>query len=162
MADKFVVDTNVAISANGKDGKGKPAQASLSCQLICIEWLANCKNIDIVLDDTDLIMDEYQKHLSYKGEPNVGDMFFKYLYDYQYTSDRIHRVTITPLNEEKTEFAELPEKCDDPSDRKLLAAAVVAKAILVNATDGDWLKEKPLLEKLQIEVKQLCPEHSCK
>lgn len=107
-------------------------------------------------------MDEYQKHLSYKGKRNVGDMFFKYLYDYQYTSDKIHRVAITPLDEEQTEFAELSEKCDDPSDRKLLAVAVVAKTILVNATDGDWLKEKVLLEKLQIEVKQLCPEHSCK
>jgi hypothetical protein len=165
MADKFVVDTNVAINANGKDGKGNPAQGSPECQLICIKWLMNCENTDIVLDDADLIMAEYAKHLNYKGQPNIGDMFFKYLHNYQHTSDKIHRVTITPLNEEKTEFAELKKlnaNLKDLSDRKFLATAVKSQAIIVNATDSDWTEQKVLLDSLNIEVQQLCPEHRCK
>lgn len=160
MAAKFVVDTNVAISANGKDGKGEPAQASLECQLICSEWLANCRNIHIALDDADLIMDEYKKHLSYAGQPGVGDMFFRYLHDYQHASDKIYRVKITPIEDENRGFEELPENQVDPSDRKFLATAVVAKAVIVNATDSDWKEENSLLEALAIEVRQLCPEHS--
>jgi predicted nucleic acid-binding protein len=50
----------------------------------------------------------------------------------------------------------------DSSDRKFLATAVKAKATIVNATDSDWAEQKTLLETLQIEIKQLCPEHSYK
>ncbi len=168
MADKFVVDTNIGINANGKNGKngkGEPAQGTLKCQLICAKWLANCKNVDIVIDDANLIMSEYKKHFDYKGQPNMGDMFFKYLNDCQHTSDKIHRVTITPLNEDGTEFAELHNlnaNLKDLSDRKFLATAVVAQATIVNATDSDWQEQQDLLNSLSINLKQLCPEHSCK
>lgn len=159
MAARFVVDTNIAINANGKNGKGEPAQASLECQLICSEWLTNCKNIHIALDDADLIMGEYKKHLSYAGQPGIGDMFFRYLHDNQHDSTKkIHLVNITPSIDTLRGFEELPINKLDPSDRKFLATAVVAKAIIVNATDSDWSEQRLLLETLQIEVKQLCPD----
>ena len=157
MADKFVIDTNVGISANGRN-----THAPLRCQLACSDFLAMCRTLHIALDNQNLIMTEYEKYFYYKGEPGVGDMFFKYLHDNQHASDKIQRVKITPINSDNRGFEELPENQVDPSDRKFLATAIVAKAAIVNATDSDWKEQSILLQELYIEVKQLCPEHSCK
>ena len=157
MTAKFVIDTNVAIVATGRD-----THASESCQDTCKELLGQCKELDIVIDELGLILDEYAHKLNPSGKPTIGDAFFKYLKNYQYSSDRIHRVKITLINDENRGFEELPENQLDKSDRKILATALVAKAILVNATDSDWTEQKTLLETLQIEVKQLCPEHCSK
>jgi predicted nucleic acid-binding protein len=157
MVDKFVIDTNVAISANGRK-----THASISCQLACIEFLENCRKLHIAIDKTGLIMEEYANHLEYAGQPGVGDMFFKYLHDNQYAAKQIHQIIITPSNDQTLGFEELPTNQFDPSDRKFLATAVVSKATIVNATDSDWMQQNKLLENLGIELKQLCPNHSCK
>jgi hypothetical protein len=157
MANKFVIDTNVAISANGVN-----THASIACQLACIELLVNCKKLCIAIDKMGLIMDEYSKHLSHAGQPGVGDMYFKYLHDNQHAENKIHAVNITPLDDASRGFGELPTNTLDLSDRKFLATAVVAQAIIVNATDSDWAEQSELLEILNVELKQLCPEHSCK
>lgn len=156
MTYKFVIDTNVAISANGNN-----THASYNCQLECINFLENCteKHI-IVIDEPGNIMDEYSKHLSYAGQPGVGDMFFKYLYDNQYSTDKILMVDINISIETNRGFEELPINLLDSSDRKFLATAVVAKANIVNATDSDWSEQTQLLKDLNIKVKQICPEHS--
>lgn len=158
MADKFVIDTNVAISANGIN-----THASLACQLACIELLANCENLPIAIDEAALIMDEYARHLSHAGQPGVGDLFFKYLHDHQHVPDNnIHRVKITPSDDAARGFKELPINTLDLSDRKFLATAVVAKATIVNATDSDWEAQREVLGSLTITLRQVCPEHSCK
>lgn len=158
MADKFVIETNVAISANGKN-----THASIACQMACIELLTNCKKLHIAIDKSGLIMDEYAKHLSYAGQPGVGDVFFKYLHDNQYDpKKKIHSVAITLSDDTYRGFDELPLNSLDPSDRKFLATAVVAQARIINATDSDWAEQGELLESLHIELKQLCPEHSCR
>ncbi|POZ52228.1 hypothetical protein [Methylovulum psychrotolerans] len=157
MPEKLVIDTNVAISANGVN-----THASWACRLACIELLQDCKNRQIAIDKPGLIMDEYQRHLSYAGQPGVGDMFFKYLHDNQYSTHNILMVNITPSDDDRKGFTELPDNHLDMSDRKFLATAVVAKATLVNATDSDWTEQSGLLDDLGITIKQLCPEHSCK
>ncbi len=157
MVNKFVIDTNVAISANGKG-----THASQSCQLKCIEFLSTCKQIHISIDQSGLMMEEYAKHLSYAGQPGVGDIFFKYLHDHQHCGQKVHRVAIKKSNDMNKGFDELPVNSLDPSDRKFLATSVVAKATIVNATDSDWKENSELLEALQVELKQLCPEHSYK
>ncbi len=149
----FVIDTNVGICANGRG-----THASLRCQLACIDFLETCRTLPIALDNQNLIMSEYEKHFYHKGEPGIGDAFFKYLYNNQYAGDKIQLVKITPIDDEKRGFAELPENKIDPSDRKFLATAVVAKADIVNATDSDWSEQKQFLEELSIKIKQLCLE----
>jgi predicted nucleic acid-binding protein len=156
MTAKLVIDTNVAIVANRRN-----THASEICQNACIELLACCEELDIVIDDMGLLIDEYANKLNPSGRPGVGDAFFKYLRNYQYSSDKIHRVKITSIKDEARGFEELPENQVDKSDRKFLATAVVAKATIVNATDSDWTEQKSLLESLQVEVKQLCPQNSC-
>ncbi|MEM8641005.1 MAG: hypothetical protein AAGG51_19660 [Cyanobacteria bacterium P01_G01_bin.54] len=165
MVNKFVFDTNVLIVANGHD-TDDDTHASLECRLMCLEFLMNCRELNIALDDLGLILLEYKPYMSFSGQPGVGDMFFKYLHDYQYASPKIHRVTITPLDtppdDQERGFAELPPNQLDLSDRKLLATAVQAQATVVNATESDWLEQQTLLEQLAIALKQLCPEYATK
>ena len=149
-----VIDTNVLIVANEKS-----AQASIDCQLACIELIAKRTDLTFILDKEGLIMNEYEKHCSYQGAPGVGDMFFKYLYDNQYVpTSSVNLVTITPINDETRSFDELPANNLDPSDRKLLATALVANAEVVNATDSDWAEQQNLMLQLNITVRQLCPD----
>lgn len=149
-----VIDTNVLIVANDNS-----PQASINCQLSCVELLEKPKILSVVLDNKNLIMDEYEKHCNYKGAPGVGDMFFKYLHDNQYDpTSNIALVNITPINDEARSFLELPPNEFDPSDRKFLATAVSANAEVINATDSDWLEQQPLMKKLNVTVCQLCPD----
>jgi predicted nucleic acid-binding protein len=163
MQNKLVIDTNVAIMANGIDGKGEKV-TNLACHENCESFLKDYANLEIVVDEMGFILQEYSRHLKHAGQPGMGDAFFKYVFYNQHTNKKIHRVTITPmLPIADMNFAELPpNNTVDPSDRKFLAAAVSAQADIVYAVDRGWARQKSLLEKLQIETIQLCPEHSCK
>lgn len=155
-----VVETNVAISANGRD-----THASMACQYACITFLeelvAPKKRTQIVLDELGLIFTEYSNHLHYKGQPGVGDVFFKYLHDHMYLRKKIKRVPITPIADEARGFNELPPNPVDKSDRKFLAAAIVSKAGVVNALDTDWHEKVGFVNSIGVNVRQLCPEHGC-
>ena len=156
MSHIVVVDTNVAIAANGRD-----THADLECQFACVEKLEDIVRDDVVaIDDHDLIIDEYKRHLNFSGQPDMGDMFFKHIVNHQYSDDRVKQVPITPVSDEKRGYSELPENSFDPSDRKFLAVAVVAKALIANATDSDWSENKALTDGLGIRVEQLCPQHA--
>ena len=87
----------------------------------------------------------------------MGDRFFMYVFNNQYREDRVRRVAVTPLDADGEEFEELPENTFDRSDRKFLAVAVVANAVVLNATDGDWSEHQTLMDELGVEVEELCP-----
>lgn len=151
----FVVDTNVPIVANGRK-----TDADQQCRLACIMKLRGLVKQEVIaVDDRDLILQEYRGHLRASGQPGVGDVFFKHLLDSQYLEDRVRRVSVTPCNDDQKGFEELPENTFDRSDRKFLAVAVKAGAVVVNATDGDWCEHRTLMERLGVEVDQLCPEY---
>lgn len=157
---RVVVDTNVAIVANGRE-----THASLSCQVACIEFLEELlqpnKRSHIILDELGLIMDEYSEHLNYRGQPGVGDIFFKYLHDHMWLGKKVLCVPITPITDEHRSFNELPENSVDISDRKFLATAVAADAEIANAVDTDWHQQSEFIEGLEVNVLQLCPSHGC-
>lgn len=155
----FVVDTNVPIVANG----GSATNADMSCQLTCVNRLEHLvKHETIAVDETGLIVHEYAKHLSWAGAPGVGDMFFKHLVDRLHAQNRVRPVTIIESQDDRRGFEELPENSFDASDRKFLAVAVVADAVVLNATDSDWEEHAPLMEELGVQVDQLCPQHASK
>lgn len=157
---KAVVDTNVAIAANGRN-----THASLECQYECIELLqkltADGGRHQIYLDEGERILDEYRAYLYHRGEPGVGDSFYRFLHDHMYSENRVRRVAIAPIEDETRGFAELPPNGLDVSDRKFLAVALTAKATVVNAMDTDWHKQAEFIADLGVKVKQLCPEHGC-
>ena len=152
----FVVDTNVAIAANGRD-----THADMQCQLACIEKLEDVVARGIVaLDDDGLILNEYGNHLRYSGMPGMGDVFFKHVFNFQYQEERVQRIPVTPVDDERRGYDELPVNNFDRSDRKFLAVAVAANAVVLNATDSDWSEHEGLMD--QLEVEQLCPQHAFK
>lgn len=148
-----VVDSNVAVVANGRD-----THANEDCQLTCISELEHVvRQRRVAIDTGDFIFAEYRNHLHFSGRPGTGDMFFKFLFDNRYNPKRVFRVTINPSGEDRG-FAELPPNRLDPSDRKFLAVAAVAQAPILNATDSDWKENSDLLDRLDVDVVQLCPE----
>ena len=151
----YVVDTNVAIVANGRN-----TDADLECQLACVEKLQDvCSRQVVVLDDRDLIFDEYKGRLSFAGGPGVGDVFFKHVHNHLYSETRVRRVRITLCDDDRRGFEELPENGLDRSDRKFLATALVASASILNAKDSDWGEQEALTERLGVQVHQLCPQY---
>lgn len=157
---KFVIDTNVAIAANGRD-----THACNKCQLDCVEFIEELTSKNnrrkIYLDDLDLLISEYKPHFNFHGQPGVGDAFYKFLHDNKYSGSRVKLVSITPNHSEEKGFDELPINLIDPSDRKILAIAVVADAKIANALDNDWHEKRDFVASLGIDVLQLCPEHGC-
>lgn len=154
------VDTNVSIVANGRD-----THAGLACQLCCVEFLESVispnSRSKIWIDATGLIFDEYKRHLNYKGQPGVGDIFFKYLHDHMYMDKKVKIASITPIADEARGFNELPVNSVDKSDRMFLAVALTAGAAIVNALDTDWHEQQEFIANLGVTVRQLCPEHGC-
>ena len=151
-----VTDTNVLIAANGRN-----THADLACQIACITAIMEIHTGGIaVLDYGGLILEEYAQHCAYSGQPGVGDGFFKYLFDNQHAGARVRLVSITGLDDPQRGFAELPANTLDPSDRKFLAAAVAAQAVILNATDSDWHEHRMLVAQLPVAVRQLCPQHA--
>lgn len=157
---KIAIDTNVPIAANGRD-----THANFKCQLRCVELLERIATGQsaavVVLDEGGQILDEYTPHLFYHGQPGVGDLFFKFLHDQMYGGEKVQLVKVTPIQDERRGFEELPPNELDPSDRKLLAVALISGADVVNALDTDWHEQAELLGNLGVAVRQLCPEHSC-
>jgi len=163
----FVIDTNVLVVANGDNDK-----VDESCQISCIMKIKSLlKGEIIVLDDKRIIMREYTKRLrnfrkfhNSGGKGRLGDQFLFYLFNNLYDSSRVHRVAITCYSDDRREFQELPENKLKSGDRAILAVAVASKppAVIVNATDSDWIEQKQLVDSLGVKVEQLCPQHARK
>jgi len=154
----FVVDTNVAIVANGRN-----THADLVCRRQCVEMLEDlCKSHAVVLDDRYRILGEYRGHLNFSGAPGMGDVFFKHVLNHMHDGKSVRIVPITPCTDECRGFTELPKNRLDPSDRKFLAVAVVAQAEILNATDSDWSEREALTSDLGVSVRQLCPRFATK
>ena len=150
----FVVDTNVARAANGRN-----THVGIRCQLRCTEKLRIVIERNVVaLDDIGFILEEYRKQLNFSGAPGMGEVFFRHIFNNQYRSKRVQRVAVAPSSNDRKGFEELPENSFDRSDRKFLAVAVVAKAVVLNATDSDWSEHHALMDELEVEVQELCPD----
>lgn len=155
-----VVETNVCIAANGRN-----THASMACQLACIDYLqqlASTKSRDnVLLDKAGLIMGEYDSYLNYRGQPGTGDMFFKFLHDHMYSSNRIERISVLAIDDDARGFEELPANPIDKSDRKFLAVAIKGDGRIVNAMDSDWHEQASFVAQQGVAVTQICPEHGC-
>lgn len=151
----FVVDTNVAIVANGRG-----IHADEECQSTCVKKLKFLKREVVAIDDKYLILGEYRKHLNSSREPGLGDKFFIDVFNNLHKCERVRMVTVTPSEDDGRGFEELTENTFDRSDRKFLAVAVKAKAVILNATDSDWDEHKALMNALGVKVEQLCSRHA--
>ena len=154
-----VVDTNVGVVAHGR-GFDADTQCKSKCEKILEDIV---KNHVVVVDDKFLILGEYYNVIQrLRGAPGIFHIFFKEVNKYLFNEDRVRQASITPIPDESRGFKELPENELDPSDRKFLAAARVAQAEILNATDSDWDQQKALTSRLGVRVRQLCPQHARK
>ena len=157
MKPGVAVDTNVPVEANDLSGDNP------DCALACVEKLREIRSrYRVLLDSGNLILDEYRKNLSPRGQPGLGDAFFKWLWDNQENKQVCRKVLITP--HQTRGFVEFP---DDPalarfdrSDRKFVAAVIASgeKAAIVNAVDTDWWDYGDALKRHGVTVLFLCPE----
>jgi hypothetical protein len=155
---EVVVDTNVPLVANGK-----AEQADLACEVACIRKLRKIQSEHrTLLDDKQLIIEEYRKRLSYSGQPGVGDMFFKWLHDNQANPQHCRIVPVTCHAD--LGFAEFPDDprlvAFDKDDRKFVAVALASGTgpQVLNAVDKDWWDHRQALAENGVDVVFLCPD----
>ena len=154
-----VVDTNVAVTANGD-----AEHASVTCQQQCVNCLVQVTagQCRLVLDQCFEIFNEYRCELSLSGQPGVGDIFMKWVHDNQFNEDRCERVPLTASRSRG--FKEFPDDPDlrgfDPDDRKFVAVALASKyrPRILNAVDSDWWDFKAVLRRNGIRVTFLCDD----
>lgn len=158
MKPAVVMDTNVAIVANGKAD-----QVSPDCVLTCLKRLRKIQDAErLLLDETGCILDEYRGHLNPSGQPRAGDAFFKWLWNNQGNPEVCQFVRITP--DPARVFEEFPESDAlnnfDRNDRKFVAVAVASGKgpPILNASDRDWWDDRLSLECCGVRVEFLCPE----
>jgi hypothetical protein len=147
-----VVDTNVAIVANGRD-----TNATVKCQLACLTQLRKIlEGGQIVIDDAGDILEEYRRYLSPSGQPGVGDRFFREIL-INFTS-KVQRVHLEKKSDGSySDFLiDARLKAFDASDRKFAAVARKVAVPVLNATDSDWLDHREALADNGIVVEFAC------
>ncbi|MFA7543281.1 MAG: hypothetical protein WCY84_02800 [Candidatus Cloacimonadaceae bacterium] len=166
LPDKFIIDTNIPLTANKIFNNPKNEKDWMQCAYNCIELLETVvkSKQGLVLDAGDEIFREYGHKLSYKGQPGVGDKFFKWLHDNRYSFPTEDRVEITPQGDTYKEFPDHPGLKDfDISDRKFIAVAyshsAKPKPTIFEATDSKWIGWRKALSEVGIEVNLLCEEY---
>lgn len=160
MSD-FVIDTNVPVVANARN-----SQADLNCVRACVEALQRVHDQGVVLlDDRQLIMQEYMKNLSLSGQPGLGDLFMKWVWTIQAHPHHCRQIPITPRQDDETNFVEFPNDPDlagfDRADRKFVAVALASNSRpeILNAVDSDWAHHHSALRRNGVHVTFLCPQH---
>lgn len=154
---RCVVDTNVAIVANGRPDRKDPRPPSVDCQRSAVTFLMDLLNNSTVLLDLEgAIQAEYRHCLNPHGQPGVGDRFYQVIL--HSSPDRVERVELPKRPD--GEYADLPQalidRGFDPSDRKFAALAKREDVPVYNATDSDWLNDAATLAAEGIAVEQLC------
>jgi len=156
----YVVDTNVAVVANGAADHATP-----DCVLSCLDWIERVrKNGIILLDSAQLILKEYMNHLSLSGQPGAGDAFMKWVWVNQANPRCCEQVPITPNPSDENDIKEFPDDPNlqgfDPSDRKFVAVALISRKNpqVLNAVDTDWWNFRRVLRKYGVRIVFLCPD----
>lgn len=153
-----VIDANVLAAANFHAN-----HISASCIEACIRFLIDVQmNGGMVsIDKQGEILQEYARYCNHKGEPNVGDAFFKWLFDHQGYAFACEMVAIHPNTDRGYEEfpADITLEKFDLADRKYVAVAIASayRPEIHNATDSDWSDFQSAFQKFGIMIHQHCP-----
>lgn len=154
---KYIVDTNVAVIANGKSSAGTKC-----CVAKCSDRLTKLMDSQkLVIDDQWHILREYETYLNRLGQPGIGDMFYKWVLTNYRNPNRVECVSIT-LDRVSGECEEFPKDEDlnefDMADRKFIAVSVVHNEHppILQAVDSEWEEFEQSLLKHSIRIEFLC------
>jgi hypothetical protein len=149
-----IVDTNVALAANGNS-----EQCSNKLAATCVDLLLQIKaSGKIALDPADRIVSEYRNKLNPSGQQGVGNAFLVWVLRNQWNTEKCEMRNITCIDEDHQEFEEFPDHEDlqnfDISDRKFIAVANGGdvKPPILQAVDFKWWGWKDALAEAGIEV----------
>lgn len=162
MKEELIIDTNVAILANGKSKF--PAKCIYEC-IQTIRGITKRNHAIIVTDREGFIFNEYKKYLNLSGEPGLGDEFLKWLDENRWTEDLCRIIDLNVSSEDEFCQGIIPDAiCQssfDPSDRKFLAVSIKhpESPQIVEATDVKWKLHESLLNHHGISVRFICPEY---
>ena len=152
---RWVIDTNVPITAEGRDDGDRPVTPE--CRAATIDFLNQILKGEgrIVVDLAGEIQKEYHRHLKPTGQPGVGARFYL-----RVLQDWISCERIDLPKRADGEYADLPQPVIDagfdPSDRKFAALAKRERIPVVNAVDSDWLEARDVLTANGVRLKFLC------
>ena len=154
-----IVDTNVAVVANGQS-----PQASPDCIDTCINRLEGIVRGEekLVLDNGWIILGEYLRNLRSSGEPGAGDNFLRWIL--MNKADRCDLVSITPVDGSENAFEESPDDPAlndfDPDDRKFITVACVhpEKPPILQAVDSQWWDFRDAFRQNGIIVEFICED----
>jgi hypothetical protein len=161
MANKYyIVDTNIFIAANGKADQLTENDVN-KCKLFVTALFSNTT---ISIDLQGEIFKEYFDYMNWSGQPGIGDVFVKYLWDRQYDKKICELVDI---NKDKNGiYKQLRNKDDllqfDPNEHKFIAVYLGSRnsVTICNACDSDWENNKSLLSKYQINILEILHEET--
>lgn len=160
---RVVIDTNVLLVANQQH-----KDVSADCVAECVKRLTAVqagKHV-VVLDESYLILGEYQHKTSLNPPKGVGDVFLKWLLRNASNSKYVEQVRLSELAPH--EFAEFPDVALQPRfdapDRKFAAVsnAHPHKPPIWQAADCKWLDWWSTLAAVGVKVEFLCPADACR
>lgn len=149
-----VVDTNVAVVANGRDTHASPA-----CQLETIQFLRRLVDSGrVVVDDNGGIFAEYDRRLRPEGQPGVGDLFYRHVLDNRGNAQRVRWVDVRQPRGDalRRAFEAGGLAAFDRSDRIFALCSAVSRAPLATATDSDWPQHEAGLRHCGIKIEYVC------
>lgn len=141
-----VIDTNVPLVVRFPEGHSEALlEACEELLIMVIEGEA------VVTDAAGEIVEEYFHKLGRSGQPSLGDVFAKWVYDHRWNQPDLV-VELQPNGHNR--YATLLEDGEfDPSDRKFVAAGKVSGAPIHQATDTKWLDWGRALHRHGVEVR---------
>lgn len=150
-----IVDTNVAVVANGRGDGKKPI--SKACRTASIAFLLEVVTRDrILVDAAGEVAKEYRRHLSPKGQPGVGDRFCQLVMTQG--PEKVEHIELARAPDGS--YADLPAPVAastlDQSDRKFAALAARTGAAVSTSTDRGWTRHATLLSANGLSVQFLC------
>lgn len=157
---RCVIDTNVAVTANGANDDAPPDCVAASARAL----RAVMRKGHVFLDADRRILKEYTDNLSARGEPGPGNAFLKWLLTNEWDERRVTRVEITPKAGDEEDYEELPPPPEgivyDPSDRKFLAVAAAHEEHppVLQSCDSKWWGWREALAAIGVTIHFLCPE----
>ena len=154
----FIIDTNIFIAANGMVDHLTEQEMNK-----CKSFVASLFDNSIIsLDLQGEIFQEYFKYMSRSGQPGIGDVFVKYLWDRQ--NSKIHCEKVDIERNKNGIYKQLNKKDDllkfDLNDQKFIAVYLGSKKqpAICNASDSDWANNKVLMMKYNIRVIEILQE----
>ncbi|TQE99084.1 MAG: hypothetical protein FKY71_10445 [Spiribacter salinus] len=161
ISDIVVVDTNVAIVANGRNGM------SSDCVKRCAEHInLVSKTKTLAVDEAWEIVKEYMRHLKQEGQPGVGDAFLKWVLTNHANPKRCVKVVIRRCEArgDPVDYREFPDHEGlagfDPSDKKFVAVSNARrdKPDILQGSDSKWLEWCKSLRECGVRVLFVCED----